>query len=107
MKTEVFILVHQVSDILQEISSLLSLYEYIDEVVWLGQQAIQLRSSKTEAEVMFFGRQVKAKIAGMGSLSDIYLLPPENEDFSKLEANNRLHELISHLDKQINTLLKT
>jgi hypothetical protein len=39
----------QISDILEEISSLLTLCGYEDEVVWLQQQAIQLRSTPIEA----------------------------------------------------------
>jgi hypothetical protein len=51
--------------------------------------------------------QVKAKIAGMGSLSDIYLLPPDDIKISNPEANQRLSDLISDLDKRINTILHT
>jgi hypothetical protein len=98
---------HQISDILEEISSLLTLCGYEDEVVWLQQQAIQLRSTTIEAEMIALVTQVKAKIAGMGSLSDIYLLPPDDVKISKPEANQRLSELISDLDKRINTILHT
>jgi hypothetical protein len=97
----------QISDILEEISSLLTLSGYEDEVVWLQQQAIQLRSTTIEAEKIALVTQVKAKIAGMGSLSDIYLLPPDDVKISKPEANQRLSELISDLDRRINTILHT
>jgi hypothetical protein len=97
----------QISDILEEISSLLTLCGYEDEVVWLQQQAIQLRSTPIEAEMIALVTQVKAKIAGMGSLSDIYLLPPDHVKISKPEANQRLSELISDLDRRINTILHT
>jgi hypothetical protein len=95
----------QIPDILEEISSLLTLCGYIDEAVWLKQQAIQFRSSTTEDGTKSLVTQVKAKIAGMGSLSDIYLIPPEDAKISKQEASRRLSELISELDQRINTKL--
>jgi hypothetical protein len=95
----------QIIDILEEISSLISSCGYLDEADWLKRQAIQLCSATSEDETKSLATQVKAKIAGMGSLSDIYLILPEDAKFSKQEANQRLNELICELDKQLNTVL--
>jgi hypothetical protein len=95
-----------ISDILEEISSLLNLSSYVNEAAWVQQRAIQLRSVPNEAERMVILSEVKGKIAGMGSLSDIYLLPTNNAGITKEEANYRLGELIIELDKQITDALK-
>jgi hypothetical protein len=42
-----------------------------------------------------------AAIGGMGSLSDIYLVPPDDAGISKAEANMRLNKLVEMLDAEL------
>jgi hypothetical protein len=65
---------------------------------------IEICTGENERKVII--TEVKEKITGMGSLTDIYLQPPKNANIIKEEANHRFGELVSELDKQITDLLK-
>jgi hypothetical protein len=100
-------MINKIINILENIGLLLSLCSFLEEADWIKKRAIELRAASNESEEKAILTQVKTKIAGMGSLSDIYLLPPETAGISKQEANQKLGELIRDLDKHINDVLDT
>ncbi|MDY0019334.1 MAG: hypothetical protein RBT47_04955, partial [Anaerolineae bacterium] len=83
----------EISDILCEIAQLLEVCGYPDPIkaVRLKQWADDLRVSNSSQQRVEILTKVKNVIAGMNSLSDIYLVPATRSEFSTNKANRKLY----------------
>jgi len=95
-----------ISDILYEISHLLSICNYKEHSDWLKQKAQQLAQEQEAYKRNEILLEIKDSLAGMGSLSDIYLVPPEETGLSKRQANEKLGMLIGILDQELRFTLR-
>ena len=95
-----------ITDILYEISHLLSICNHREISDWLKQKAQQLTQEQDACKRNEILLEIKDSLAGMGSLSDIYLVPPEETGLSKRQANEKLGILIGILDQELRSALQ-
>lgn len=98
-----------ITDLLLEIARLLEICEYPDSIkaIRLKEWANALLSAGSEQKGVEILLKIKSVIAGMNSLSDIYLAPPSCAGVSNIEANRKLCSLVTDLDRQIQNVLNT
>lgn len=91
----------EIPSILLKIARLLEDCAYADhkKIVCLQQWANDLLSASSEHAELETLATIQGIIAGMNSLSDIYLSPPACSSTSKSEANQMLSKLIIDLDR--------
>lgn len=87
--------------ILQDIAKLLQVHGYETQANWLGKKAYELQTAENEKRTKDLLTEIKGIIAGMGSLSDIYLIPSEDSKLTKMDANQKLGQLIDELDRSV------
>ena len=90
--------------ILDELSNLLFLCNQDIQANWLKHRTNILADTSKDQEREILA-EIKKSIAGMGSLSDIYLVPPHSSGLLKSQANKKLYELLKELDSEIHRLL--
>ena len=90
-----------VSTLLGKLIRLLDRYNYSDRASWLQDKQDDLQSANTDSERKVILNQIKNNIAGMGSLSDIYIILPKNSSLSELEANRTFYDLVMELDEAV------
>lgn len=86
--------------ILSDLETLLNGSGHSDKALWLSARRTILCKSTVE-EVRAALQEVRSHIAGMGSLSDLYLQPDSNTELSRQEAQSRLLELLDQLYYEI------
>lgn len=91
--------------ILSDLSMLLDTYDYRAEAHWLDEKRVELAAVQDRDLRRQIAQQLSKILTGMGSLSDIYLMPPVSSEVSKTEANHRLFELIVELDESTQAVL--
>ncbi|MDX9955625.1 MAG: hypothetical protein BWY63_03135 [Chloroflexi bacterium ADurb.Bin360] len=91
----------EIPSILLKIAQLLEDCDYADhkKIVCLKQWANDLLSTSSEHAELETLAAIQGVIAGMNSLSDIYLSPPACSSTPKSEANQMLSKLIIDLDR--------
>lgn len=90
-----------IGDTLNRIASLLELCDMQNQAAFVRASAAEVKSAHGYEERQQALGRLAAAIGGMGSLSDIYLLPPDDAGISKAEANMRLNKLVEMLDAEL------
>jgi hypothetical protein len=85
-------------DIVQQLINLLDLCNRVDEATWLKEHLNQALTTD-DFDWSEFRSDLYRRAMGMGSLSDIYLYPPEGSGFDKKEATRKLDELTDVLHR--------
>ena len=90
-----------VSALLGKLIRFLDHYNYSDRASWLQDKQDELQSANTDGERNVTLNQIKNNIAGMGSLSDIYIILPKNSSLSELDVNRTFYDLVMELDEAV------
>ncbi len=90
-----------IKDLLNQIIKMLKESSNFSQAEWIENQLLSL-DDDSENTI----KNIKAVIAGMGSLSDLYLTIPQSSSHNKSEYNMAYQELVRKLDYEIQEYLK-
>lgn len=82
---------------LDELAALLRACNQVDRARWTEERRV-LASSTTD-QLADVKSEVRGVLAGMGSLSDLYLVPATGSGLDEAEARRRQFELVDRLDE--------
>lgn len=82
---------------LDELASLLRDCNEIDRARWTEEQRARAGAA-TGDQLIEVKKEVRGVLAGMGSLSDLYLVPAPGSGFDEAEARRRQFDLVDRLD---------
>jgi len=85
-------------DALDELASLLRACNQIDHARWTEERRA-LAASSTGDQLTAVKVDVRGILAGMGSLSDLYLVPEAGSGLDEGEARRRQFKLLDRLDE--------
>lgn len=92
--------------ILREIASLLRLCRWEEKAEWFDERRKKTRPLAVQSpEFKSELRSIRKIIAGMGSFTDLPLVPPKGSGMREKEATARQWELANQLDEVIGQLL--
>jgi len=83
---------------LDDLASLLRSCNQIDRAEWTEERRA-LASGATGDKLAEVKKEVRAVLAGMGSLSDLYLVPEPGSGIDEVEARRRQFDLVDRLDE--------
>lgn len=93
--------------IIRSIIELLIECNWIDKANWFKEKLETIeRSDEGSEEFIIILREIKKIIAGMGSFTDLPMIPKQNSKLSKGEARLKHFDLAEQLDKVIIVLLE-
>ena len=85
------------ADALDELAALLRACNQVDRARWTEERRA-LASAASGDQLTEVKKEVRAVLAGMGSLSDLYLVPEAGSGLDEAEARKRQFELVDRLD---------
>ena len=83
---------------LDELASLLRSCNQIDRAKWTEERRA-LAATAAGNDLAEVKKEVRGVLAGMGSLSDLYLVPEPGSGIDAAEARRRQFELVDRLDE--------
>jgi hypothetical protein len=84
-------------DALDELATLLRACNQIEHAKWTEERRA-LAAASTGDQLAEVKKEVRGILAGMGSLSDLFLVPEPGSGFDAAEARRRQFELVDRLD---------
>ena len=84
-------------DALDELASLLRACNQVDQATWTEERRVRAASASDD-ELAEVKKEVRGILAGMGSLSDLYLVPEPESGMDEAEARRRQFDLLDRLD---------
>ena len=85
-------------DALDELATLLRACNQSDHAKWTEERRA-LAAAATGDQLTEVKKEVRGVLAGMGSLSDLYLVPEPGSGLDEAEARRRQFELVDRLDE--------
>jgi hypothetical protein len=85
--------------VLDDLTALLRACGELDQANWVEERKARAETANNGADVEEVKHEVRGVLAGMGSLSDLYLDPNPESGLGKDEARRRQFELVDRLDE--------
>lgn len=93
----------KLAQILTEVANLLLCCEEGEKATWLWRRRDRYLHATSQQEKQEVLNELRSIMAGMGSLSDLYLVPGHGRKLTEQQVNSRLRKLIKELDIAIVT----
>jgi hypothetical protein len=86
------------ADALDELAALLRACNHVDRARWTEERRA-LVTAATGDQLTEVKKEIRSVLAGMGSLSDLFLVPESGSGFDTAEARRRQFDLVDRLDE--------
>lgn len=95
-------MVSKIISIVEEIINLLAICGYTSQVEWFKERLEILSSNTSDSEIVHETlAEIRSVLGGMGSLSDLSMVPVDSSKMTREQANQLKWELIDLLDEEV------